>query len=176
MPIHDNDPHPTGDGAPRVSSSHRSQPSKSSPPPARSRLRKLFTVPAPVKQLFDRFPLVTYPPNILPRQLSSPGGETELPTLYIYATAEDAVLGKPSFNPSCLKWQVRSSFFSSSPSHGDADSTSTDLPQVRGCQVPDCLFQQPRLAQWRSPLPPPVAPRQLTSSPDALLDPSHPLQ
>jgi metaxin len=63
----------------------------------------IFDVPAPLRELFTRFPLYTYDANELP--LNAPTRWTEH-SLHIFATAEDAAAGRPSFNPSCLKWQV----------------------------------------------------------------------
>ena len=60
-------------------------------------------VPAPLQRLFDAVPLVTYGPNQLPCR--SPG-PSDLPTLHVFITEHDAARGAPSFNPSCLKWQV----------------------------------------------------------------------
>lgn len=63
-------------------------------------------VPAPVRRLFDRFPLVVYPANELPARSPRPSG---LPTLHVFTAEQDAPgLGtaRLSFNPSCLKWQV----------------------------------------------------------------------
>lgn len=61
-------------------------------------------IPGPLQRLFDHFPLATYPANELPARSPRP---SSLPTLYIFASEEDAARGNPSFNPSCLKWQVR---------------------------------------------------------------------
>jgi len=63
-----------------------------------------FAIPAPLARLFKKFPLLTYPPNELPAR--SPGIR-DVPTLYVFISDEDALKGLPSFNPSCLKWQVR---------------------------------------------------------------------
>lgn len=60
-------------------------------------------MPAPLQRLFDAVPLVTYGPNQLPYR--SPG-PSDLPTLHVFITDHDAERGAPSFNPSCLKWQV----------------------------------------------------------------------
>ncbi|OIW23571.1 hypothetical protein CONLIGDRAFT_693476 [Coniochaeta ligniaria NRRL 30616] len=60
-------------------------------------------IPAPLQRLFDHFPLTTYPPNELPARSPRP---SSLPTLYVFASDEDAARGRPSFNPSCLKWQT----------------------------------------------------------------------
>ncbi|ROW13343.1 hypothetical protein VPNG_05452 [Cytospora leucostoma] len=60
-------------------------------------------IPAPLQRLFDAVPLVTYPPNELPYR--SPGA-TDLPTLHVFISEQDAARGLPSFNPSCLKWQA----------------------------------------------------------------------
>ena len=62
-----------------------------------------FTTPAPIKRLFDKFPLRAYTPNQLPKQRHDIHAER---TLYIFTTDEGAQTGRPSFNPSCLKWQV----------------------------------------------------------------------
>ncbi|KAL2018835.1 hypothetical protein VTK56DRAFT_324 [Thermocarpiscus australiensis] len=62
-------------------------------------------IPRPLQRLFDRFPLLTYDPNELPER-SQHLTSSELPTLYVFSTDEDARLGLPSFNPGCLKWQT----------------------------------------------------------------------
>jgi len=56
-----------------------------------------------VKKLFDLVPVLTYPPNDLPQRAPKP---TKLPSLYVFSKPEDVALGRPSFNPSCLKWQT----------------------------------------------------------------------
>jgi metaxin len=68
-------------------------------------------VPAPIKQLFDRFPLLSYPANELP--LRAPRHRSEH-VLYVFATEGGARRGEPSFNPSCLKWQVRDTIITKS--------------------------------------------------------------
>lgn len=81
-------------GSSRVSTrSNRQQ------PPSHS----IFSVPAPIKQLFDQFPLLTYPANELPHRTPQ---HRNAHVLYIFTTDEDALLGAPSYNPACLKWQV----------------------------------------------------------------------
>ncbi|GKT50301.1 metaxin-1 [Colletotrichum spaethianum] len=65
--------------------------------------RSWFAVPAPVAALFRRFPLAVYPANELPARSPSRG---DLPTLYVFVADDDAPRGRPSFNPSCLKWQT----------------------------------------------------------------------
>lgn len=62
-----------------------------------------FTTPAPIKRLFDKFPLTTYPPNELPHRKERIGAQF---TLYVFATEESVREGRPSFNPGCLKWQA----------------------------------------------------------------------
>ncbi|KAF2489644.1 hypothetical protein BU16DRAFT_471240 [Lophium mytilinum] len=75
-----------------------------SQPTTRSPLKSsIFTVPAPIKRLFDRFPLTTYPANELPAR--SPR-KRDQNVLYIFATPLEAIQGSPSYNPSCLKWQT----------------------------------------------------------------------
>jgi metaxin len=67
------------------------------------KVRDFFSIPAPVKQLFDLVPVVTYPPNQLPLRAPKPA---RIPSLYVFSKDQDAAGGRPSFNPSCLKWQV----------------------------------------------------------------------
>ena len=62
-----------------------------------------FRVPPPIKQLFDRFPLTTYPANDLPQRTPSGRADNQL---FVFSDAASARRGRPSFNPQCLKWQV----------------------------------------------------------------------
>ena len=62
-----------------------------------------WRLPAPVKRIFDEFPLRTYPANELPQRTTTSRSRH---TLYVFATEESARSGEPSFNPGCLKWQV----------------------------------------------------------------------
>ena len=64
----------------------------SSEPPRSS----FLSIPAPIRALFDRFPLVTYPENTLP----APRLNTTDHVLYIFGD------GPISYNPACLKWQA----------------------------------------------------------------------
>lgn len=66
--------------------------------------RYFFSVPAPIKRIFDKFPLTTYPPNDLPRRIAASANENKL---YVFIDPAGARHGRPSFNPQCLKWQVR---------------------------------------------------------------------
>ncbi|KAF4994882.1 hypothetical protein FDECE_12967 [Fusarium decemcellulare] len=63
-----------------------------------------FTVPRPIRNLFDLFPLQVYGPEDLP--VRAPATVRQRPTLYVFVEDEDALLGRPSYNPSCLKWQT----------------------------------------------------------------------
>lgn len=87
------------------------------PPPATGTSTKsstsIFAIPQPIRSLFNRFPLQTYPPNALPAcattsdiATSSSSTETSaLPTLYIF-TSPDTSNSDPSPNPTCLKLQT----------------------------------------------------------------------
>ncbi|OAL05310.1 hypothetical protein IQ06DRAFT_342612 [Phaeosphaeriaceae sp. SRC1lsM3a] len=68
--------------------------------PSRS---SIFTVPAPIKQLFDQFPLYTYPVNDLPQRAPQ---QRSAHVLYVFTTEDGAVRGLPSYNPACLRWQA----------------------------------------------------------------------
>jgi metaxin len=71
--------------------------------PAPAPYRGIFSVPTPIKQLFDRFPLLTYPVNELPQRAHH---SRDAHVLYIFVSEEGARNGRPSYNPACLKWQV----------------------------------------------------------------------
>lgn len=66
--------------------------------------RSFFTVPPFIKHIFDKFPLTTYPANDLPQRRPSRRHENQL---FVFTDATSARHGQPSFNPQCLKWQVR---------------------------------------------------------------------
>lgn len=68
-----------------------------------SQYGRLFAIPQPVKQLFDKVPLKTYAPNLLPERRR---GQRDHTVLFVFSNDEDARAGRPSFNPACLKWQV----------------------------------------------------------------------
>ncbi|OTA23098.1 hypothetical protein BTJ68_13768 [Hortaea werneckii EXF-2000] len=90
--------------------------------------RDLFAIPPPVKRVFDKVPLVTYEANELPARAPRDRGEN---VLYVFTTEDDAQNGRPSFNPSCLRWQAYLKFhslpFSTAPSSNHA-SPSGSLP------------------------------------------------
>lgn len=77
-------------------------------PPAatwsQQRQDSIFRIPAPLKRVFDKFPLVQYAENEFP--LRAPKGKDQH-VLHVFTTEKDAKDGRPSFNPGCLKWQVR---------------------------------------------------------------------
>ncbi|KAF1830085.1 hypothetical protein BDW02DRAFT_592159 [Decorospora gaudefroyi] len=79
--------------------SSKNAPANRQPAPSRS----IFSVPVPIKQLFDRFPLLTYPVNDVPQRAPR---HRNAHVLYVFTTAEGARDGAPSYNPACLKWQA----------------------------------------------------------------------
>ena len=86
--------------------------------------RQWITTPQPIRRLFDKFPLRTYPVNELPQR--SPR-TCDRNTLWIFTTDKGAQLGVPSFNPGCLKWQVSERRTSRL---GDVVYTDRNLPGV----------------------------------------------
>ncbi|KAF9700521.1 hypothetical protein EKO04_001991 [Ascochyta lentis] len=100
--------------------------------------RSIFDVPTPIKQLFDRFPLVTYPINDLPQRAPQ---HRNVPVLHIFTTDAGASRSAPSYNPACLKWQAYLKFsdidFRVTPSSNHA-SPSGALPFLLPAQ-PDTL-------------------------------------
>ena len=78
---------------------------KSAPPK-----RGFFTVPASIKYIFDKFPLITYETNDLPlrsRRILGRLSPTAGHTLFVWTTNGSHDDEQASFNPVCLKWQVR---------------------------------------------------------------------
>ena len=67
------------------------------------RARDFFSVPAPIKRIFDKFPLTTLPANDLPRRSKTNQDGNKL---FVFTDKAGAKHGRPSFNPQCLKWQV----------------------------------------------------------------------
>ena len=63
-----------------------------------------FATPQPIKRLFDKFPLYTYPHNELPERTAQRRDQN---VLYIFTNDAGAHRSLPSFNPGCLKWQVK---------------------------------------------------------------------
>ncbi|RSM17404.1 hypothetical protein CDV31_003820 [Fusarium ambrosium] len=63
-----------------------------------------FAVPRPIRNLFDLFPLQVLASEELPAR--APAAARRRAALYVFADDGEAALGKPSYNPSCLKWQT----------------------------------------------------------------------
>ncbi|KAF2742059.1 hypothetical protein M011DRAFT_472552 [Sporormia fimetaria CBS 119925] len=83
------------------SESRRESPAENAAPP--NAQRRLVAVPAPMKHLFDKFPLCSYPINALPHVAPRHRQDN---VLYIFTSPEGAHVGAPSYNPGCLKWQT----------------------------------------------------------------------
>ncbi|KAK0745307.1 hypothetical protein B0T21DRAFT_390411 [Apiosordaria backusii] len=104
-------------------------PKPSSRPPNPS-APSLWAIPGPLQKLFNHFPLVTLDPNALPvrSQVLTSASDT-LPTLYVFSSDADALNGKPSINPACLKWQTLLRLskipFLTSPSSNHASPTGS---------------------------------------------------
>lgn len=122
----------------------------------------IFSVPAPIKQLFDQFPLLTYPVNEFPQRVPQHGNAH---VLYVFTTDQGALQGAPSYNPACLKWQVRLSPNPTltPPPIPQADH-STGLPQVLQDTLPNRLGKQPRLTKRLPPLPDRLLARSIQAS------------
>lgn len=130
----------------------------------------LWSIPAPLQKLFNQFPLVTLDPNPLPaRSQTLTSASDTLPTLYIFSSDEDALEGKPSINPTCLKWQVSGPVpllpFLSIPQLTPLPQPS-DPPPPLPRPLSNLPLLKPRLSHRLPPLPPP-APNCL-SQPDPL--------
>ncbi|TQB75054.1 hypothetical protein MPDQ_003850 [Monascus purpureus] len=112
--------------------------------------RHFFSVPAPIKRVFDKFPLTTYPPNDIPQRLPAVPGENRL---FVFTDAAGAKHGRPSFNPQCLKWQAYLKFvgidFQTVPSNNHASPTGA-LPFLLPALPLDSLTPIPsgKLQKW----------------------------
>ncbi|KAK0258640.1 phosphatidylserine decarboxylase [Friedmanniomyces endolithicus] len=112
-------------------SQHQTKETKTKPKQKQSIFDTLFAIPAPLKPIFDRVPLLTYAANDLP--LRSPRNR-DGNVLHVFTTPEDATTGRPSYNPACLKWQAYLKFtgipFTTLPSTNHA-SPSGALPYLQ---------------------------------------------
>ncbi|KAF2172453.1 hypothetical protein M409DRAFT_63135 [Zasmidium cellare ATCC 36951] len=84
------------------------QPADNAPSRATTPGRSIFALPAPLKRIFDQFPLVTYDANELPERAPKTRNQH---VLHVFTNEKDAIDGRPSFNPGCLKWQTYLRFF-----------------------------------------------------------------
>lgn len=104
--------------------------------------RSIFSVPTPIKQLFDQFPLITYPVNDFPQRAPQ---HHNAHVLYVFTTDERAIRGAPSHNPACLKWQVSPCRYMPIPHH--QAHTITGVPQVFQDSLQSRLGKQSCLSQ-----------------------------
>ncbi|KAJ5938022.1 hypothetical protein N7454_004364 [Penicillium verhagenii] len=92
--------------------------------PPEHNARSFFTIPPPIKHLFDKFPLATYPANEIPQRSPSRRHDNQL---FVFSEPANARHGRPSFNPQCLKWQAYLKFlgvdFEITPSNNHASPT-----------------------------------------------------
>lgn len=68
------------------------------------RFKAIFSIPPPLRWLFEHVPITTYAPNCLPQR--SPIAH-DVAVLYMFTRPGEGPYHHLSFNPSCLKWQVR---------------------------------------------------------------------
>lgn len=62
-----------------------------------------FELPAPIRRLFDTFPLITYDENVLPQRVNIQRSRT---TLHVFTLANNPSRTDLTLNPACLKWQA----------------------------------------------------------------------
>ena len=104
--------------------------------------RSLFSVPTPIKQLFDQFPLITYPVNDFPQRAPQ---HHDTHVLYVFTTDGGSTRGAPSHNPACLKWQVSPCRQVPIPHH--QAHIVAGVPQVFQNPLQNRLGKQPCLSQ-----------------------------
>jgi len=111
-----------------------------------------FSLPQPIKRVFDRFPLVTYPANDLPQRAPRRRNEN---ILYIFQSEDQPSRDAPSFNPSCLKWQAYLKFHGiplrTRPSNNHASPSGSLpflLPASQDPQRPASPVPASRIAKW----------------------------
>ncbi len=98
----------------------------------------LFSIPPPLKKLFDRVPLITYASN------EQPGRSSNLlhgldHKLFIWTSSKGAEDDAASFNPSCLKWQVSGHPIFLAPRQGL--TFVEGLLAISRRSFPNCTFQ-----------------------------------
>lgn len=126
---------------------------KSSQPPAQAQSHSSwFTLPQPLRRVFDRFPLITYPANLLPQRSSKQGNEN---VLYVFQKSDPKSRDAPSYNPSCLKWQAYLKFhgipLKTRPSNNHASPTGSLpflLPASTDPHRPVSPIPANRIARW----------------------------
>jgi hypothetical protein len=123
-------------------------------PPQQASSRSIFTVPTPIKQLFDRFPLSTYSINELPQRAPR---NRDAHVLYVFASDTQALKGAPSYNPACLKWQVRAVHDVRQP----PTYSISGLPQILQHTIPLSSSEQPRLTKRRTSVSDPCVARAI---------------
>ncbi|KAK7537919.1 hypothetical protein IWX49DRAFT_618467 [Phyllosticta citricarpa] len=120
------------------------QPSQQDPPKSGNIFSRLATVPRPIKVLFDKFPLVTYPACDLPSRAPR---DRDQHALYVFSTEYGALDGAASFNPACLKWQAYLKFngvpFYTVASSNHA-SPSGALPFLLPAGAHNTIYDQPK--------------------------------
>ncbi|KEF51331.1 uncharacterized protein A1O9_12681 [Exophiala aquamarina CBS 119918] len=143
------------DGSNKTSKS-KSSPSKSQPqpqaqPPSQPHQGRSF-LPAPLRRLFDQFPLLTYPANPLPQRAPTIRNEN---VLYIFQKTDPKSRDAPSYNPSCLKWQAYLKFngipLRTRPSNNHASPSGALpflLPAAIDPQRPPTPIPVSRIPKW----------------------------
>ena len=117
----------------KTSSGHNVQPQKSKIvlESSRANAQSWFKTPESIKRLFDRFPLQTYASNEQPQRTTIDRNRS---TLYVFTTEQAGQADAPSFNPSCLKWQVSKSRPNVLQSRGKiTDRFVAGISEVHGC-------------------------------------------
>ncbi|EXJ65858.1 uncharacterized protein A1O5_11099 [Cladophialophora psammophila CBS 110553] len=130
-------------------SATRPKTQKSSPSSSSS---SSWSLPQPIRRIFDRFPLVTYPANPLPQRVPRHRHEN---ILCIFQSDEPTSRDGPSFNPSCLKWQAYLKFHGiplrTRPSNNHASPTGALpflLPASRDFARPVSPIPVNRIVKW----------------------------
>ncbi|KIX99145.1 uncharacterized protein Z520_04721 [Fonsecaea multimorphosa CBS 102226] len=111
-----------------------------------------WSLPLPLRRIFDQFPLVTYPANALPQRVPRLRHEN---ILCIFQSDEPASRDGPSFNPSCLKWQAYLKFrgipLRTRSSNNHASPTGALpflLPASRDASRPASPVPANRIVKW----------------------------
>ncbi|KAG5953835.1 hypothetical protein E4U53_001908 [Claviceps sorghi] len=130
-----------------------------------------FTAPQPIRTLFKLFPLRVHDAEPLPAR--APERVRRRAKLHVFSTEEDALCGRPSYNPGCLKWQtylrIANLEFDLVPSTNHA-SPSGSLPYLlpASCSSrPDIPLTGCHIAQYAQKHSPQLHPRDATPREEA---------
>lgn len=113
-----------------------------------------YSVPAPVRRIFDQFPVITYRANSYPQKARRSSDKN---ILYIFSNPLDTSGTNLSPNPACLKWQaylkfndIEFSTFASNNHASPSGSLPFLLPMTSSNEIPTSPLTTGKIPRWTS--------------------------